>query len=116
MKPVTWIIAGALLGAGCGGAAAPTATRTEARSSLRSAEAVGAEQAPRASYYLELAREQAQQGDEWVEDGKMDRARLAYERAAADAELAIALANHAEARGEAEQVREHIQDMREQHL
>ena len=108
--------AGLLSVAGCGGAAVPTAARTDATAAVRSAREVGAEQQPQASYYLELADEQIAQAEELIEAGRMQRAELVLRRAEADAELAIALTRTAAVAEQAQQSTERIREMRERHL
>jgi hypothetical protein len=110
-------IAGALWAtAGCGGAAPPTSTQTDAVAAVRSAETLGSDQTPAAAYQLELARGELQQADGLIHHGQMDEARRLLERAKADAQLAIALRREDQARSAAMETHEHIDQMRDVEL
>lgn len=106
----------ALLAMGCGGAEAPTAARTNAIAAMRSARTIGAGEEPRASYHLELAREQLGQADALIARGEMLRAERVLTRAEADAVLAIALARDAQTSASAEETRQRIRDLSERNL
>ena len=108
--------AGLLTVAGCGGSAAPTAARTNATASVRTAQEVGAQRNPEASYYLELANQQMATAEREIHAGRMARAENLLIRANADAELAIALTRSAEVSTQAQRTMQHIQDMRSRHL
>jgi hypothetical protein len=111
------ILGAALLSIGaCGGAAVPTAARTDATAAIRSAREVGAEGQPQASYYLELANEQIDRAGELIRRGDNQRAELLLRRAEADADLAIALTRTAATEAEAAESMERIQEMRERYL
>ena len=98
---------------GCGGAAAPTAQRTDTMAALRSAEEVGAAGTPDASLHLQLAREQVSQADELIRVGHMQEAEEVLVRAKADAELAIALTREDDAREQAEDAAAQVRALRE---
>lgn len=97
---------------GCGGAARPTQTQSDAVASVRAAEAVGATEHPRASYHLQLANEQVASAEQWMARGDNERARALLERARADADLAVALAREGQTLSEAQAAREHIDALR----
>jgi hypothetical protein len=84
-----------LLAAACGSTAMPPPSMTEAQSSVRAAEAVGAESLPRGALHLKLARD-------GIEDAKRLIADDESEKAEVDAELALALTYEAKARAEAQ--------------
>lgn len=74
--------------AGC--AARPL--RTDASSAgIRAAEEVGADELPRASLYLQLAREELEDAEELSKDGDREEAVSMLARSEADAEMALAL-------------------------
>lgn len=97
--------------AGCGGAPPPTRTQADAQAAVRSAEAVGAAETPQAAYHLALADEQMRTAQQLIRVGRMDAAERVLERAKADAELAVSLAQEDDARQQAEQVRQHIETL-----
>lgn len=99
--------------AGCGGSGVPLRGQADAIAAVRSAESVGAEGTPQASYHLELANEQLAEADELLVQDRREAAEAALVRAKADAELAIALRREAQARDAAQQSREHVQTLRE---
>jgi hypothetical protein len=76
----------------CGGAQLNQGRATDVQAAMRAAEAVGAEQQPKASLELQLAREQLEQAKRLAADGENGDANLLLERAHADAELALQLA------------------------
>jgi hypothetical protein len=91
-----------------GGASAPTDKLVRVQSVVRAAEALGAEQDPRAVLHLKLAQEQLAVARQLIRTGKHSRARNLLERAHADAELAMALTRQTAARREAEQVQAEV--------
>lgn len=102
--------------AACGGAAPPITARTNTVAAMRSARTIGAESEPRAAYHLELAREQLARADALIAQGDMQRAERILLRAETDAVLAIALARDAEMTATAEETRQRIRELSEQHL
>lgn len=105
-----------LAGSGCGGAMAPMTDRTDAIAAVQSAREVGAEGTPHASYHLALADAELGDADALVERGQMAPARRSFERARADAELAMALRREAVARARAAESHRHIDEQRDNHL
>jgi hypothetical protein len=79
----------------------PTERLGASTAAIRAAAEVGAEQVPAASLYLRFAEEEDAQGKKLVSAGENDKASVAFRRASADAELALALAREATARNEA---------------
>jgi hypothetical protein len=102
--------AGLLLGlVGCSGAQkVPTEALVDSQVSIRAADEAGAAQVPEAARHLQLAKEQTAEGQALLEDGKRDQAALYLKRAAADAELALALAKEAPAKAEAQRAMEQV--------
>jgi uncharacterized protein HemX len=86
-----WALLGALA-IGCGGAQLNQGRATDVQAAMRAAEAVGAEQQPKASLELQLAKEQFAQAKRLAADGEEADANLLLERAKVDADLALQLA------------------------
>lgn len=103
-----------LLFGGCGSATMPQQQLTNTQAAIRGAEEAGAADAPDAAYHLQLAKEQLATVERLQAQGKDDHLALRLDRAAADAELAIALANEAETREAAEEARSQVQELREE--
>src|SRR3972149_3757256 len=108
MKPVNMVVmAGSLLCAavitGC--ASGPTFHQSSeaSTSAIRAAEEVGSTNVPRASLYLQLAKEELEGARKLAEEGKKERAESLLLRAEADAELAVALSHEQTEKTEAEQ-------------
>jgi hypothetical protein len=88
--------------AGCASAPAPTDQMTSAKAAVRSAEELGASGVPEADLHVKLAQEQIAHANKLIEEGENERAARLLQRAAADAELAVALAKEAAARNAAQ--------------
>lgn len=85
----------ALLGA-CASSPPPTERMESSAASIRGAEQAGAQDVPRAALYLQLANEQSAKAKALIASGGADNMRAASRllmRAAADGDLAIALAD-----------------------
>jgi len=77
---------------GCASSPAPTTDRmASATSAVRSARELGASSVPDAALHVKLAEEQIQKANKLVEEGENERADVLLQRAAADAEVAVAL-------------------------
>lgn len=100
-----------LLGVACGGAAMPTQQLTQAESSVKAAEVGGAEKLPKGELHLKYARDAVAEARRLIEEGENEAARLALERAKADADKALALADEQKARDEAEAELKRIEEM-----
>lgn len=98
----------------CGGAAAPTQRLTTAESSVRAAEVGGAEEIPKGELHLKYARDAIASAKKLMEQGDNEAAALYLDRAAVDAEKALALADEDKARVEAETELKKIQEMMDQ--
>lgn len=94
------VVAG--LGVGCVRAPLPEQELVRAEASILSAERMGASGVQDASVHLQLAREETARARELIDRGHTQRAKGLLLRAEADAELAIALAQEAPMRAQAE--------------
>jgi len=114
MKRATWMVVGVVtvgaFAAGCGGA--PPPSEEGAHAAIRGAHEVGAEGQPQSAYYLQLARDQMASAEQMTTRGQVPEAKRMLLRAQSDAELAIALAGEGHDRDEAQQLGQHINDMR----
>jgi hypothetical protein len=99
------------LAVGCGGSAYPEPSTTRSRVAIGAAEALGAQQVPRAELHLKLAREQLVTAERLMEDDEDDKAFLVLGRAEVDARLAQALARDAALQREAAQAMQRVQDL-----
>ncbi len=113
-----WMVAGVIaigsLVAGCG--SAPPPSRMGANAAIRGAHEVGAEGQPQAALHLQLARDQVATAERMSANGDTVEAKRMLMRAQADAEVAIALAAVGNDRADAEQLNQHITDMRRNQL
>lgn len=106
----------ALLG-GCGASQPPVERMESSAASIRGAEQAGAENVPTAALYLQLANEQSAQAKVLMASGNKDDMRAAANllmRAAADGDLAIALADSDKDRVAAEKALEEIRTYEQQ--
>ena len=97
---------GAALAGGCATTRPPTDNMESSAASIRGAEQAGAENVPRAAFHLQLANEQSAKAKVMITSGGEDNMKAASRllmRAAADGELAIALADDDKDRLAAEQ-------------
>lgn len=83
-----------------------------ADSALRSAEAVGAGDVPQASLHVQLAKEAIVEAERLNTEGDEERAKSMLARAAADAELALLLANEQAEKDEADSAMKRVAEMR----
>jgi len=106
----TWKLGGALaLALAVMGCASNPPLRTESSTSaIRAAEAVGADQVPRASLHLQLANEELAAAQKLAADGKNEEADSMLLRAHADAELAILLSKEDVEKTEATRAMERV--------
>jgi hypothetical protein len=101
---VGWIA----VAAACGGAAVPQETLTAAQASVKGAEVGGANENPKAQLHLKLATEQIEKAKKLIEDGDNEEAARLIDRAQADADLALALAEQAKALKDAKDADEQL--------
>ncbi len=71
------------------------------QAAISAADAVGAQQEPRAALHLKMARDQLAEAQNLTQKGDSDEATLACDRARTDAELALMVKREADARGAA---------------
>ena len=106
------LLASSLLWA-CGGAAVPQQQLTASEAAIRGAETAGAPDVPKAALHLKQARDQVQAAKALIEEDENERAEIVLQRAQADAELALALANEARAKQEAAEAVEEVELLRQ---
>jgi hypothetical protein len=112
IKQLVSIAALACLASACGSAATPAQQLTNSKASVSAAEAVGAENVPKARYHLKLARDQIATGEALIGDGNMAEADLVLQRAQADAELALSLSRETSIRAEAAEAKKKLEKLR----
>lgn len=100
---------------GCAGVqqVPPTEELVDSQVSIRQAEEAGAATVPDAAQHLQWAREQTSEARRLLEHNERDKAALFLRRAAADAELALALAREAPARAEADRLLQQVQQLQQ---
>ena len=111
------VIAGSLLSAaviaGCASGPAFNQSSEASTSAIRAAEEVGAPNVPRASLYLQLAKEELEAAKKLAEKGKKEQAVSLLLRAEADAELSVALSHEQTEKTEAAQAIEKVRQLRQ---
>lgn len=103
-----WVGLVAVSAAACGGAAVPQEALTAAQASVKGAEVGGANEDPKAQLHLKLANEQIEKAKKAIEDGDNEVAARLVDRAQADADLALALAQQAKSLREAKDADEQL--------
>ena len=83
----------ALLLAACGAAAIPAEKLTSAKASIRGAHEVGAEQNPKASLHLKMARDQVARAERLIAEDENEEAALALNQAQAELEALFKVQN-----------------------
>ncbi|RKG94072.1 DUF4398 domain-containing protein [Corallococcus terminator] len=86
--------------------------RVQAEAALRSAENSQAPNIPEAARHLEFARQQISDGERLIQEGEQEAAELRFRQAAADADLASALARAVPMQNEARRTSEQLDSMR----
>jgi aminoglycoside phosphotransferase len=101
--------------AGCVGVvrSVPTEQLVDSQVTVRQAEEAGAAQNEEAAQHLDWARQQTLGARRLLEANRRDEAALFLKRAAADAELALALAREAPARAEADRLLEQVRQLQQ---
>lgn len=100
--------------ASCASGPEPTERVASTQAAIRSAEEVGAHHVPQAAFYLQLAREQSDNGRALMKAGQNDRAAMVLMRAESDAELALALTRETETRREAQDALDKVRALKAQ--
>jgi hypothetical protein len=98
----------------CGGAQLNQAHVAEVQSSVKAAEAVGANDQPKAALHLQLARDEMAEAQRLAKDGEEEDAELVLDRARADAELAMQLARTEQEQEKARQAWLKIQELKKE--
>jgi hypothetical protein len=106
----------AVLGSACAAkrvtAEPPTERLAESQATLRAAEQVGAARVPEAATYLGFAQQQVVAAQQLMSEGRYGAADLQLRQAAADAELALALARAVPLENEARRMLEQVEALR----
>lgn len=97
----------------CGGGQLSQARVTEVQGAMRAAEEVGANDQPKASLHLQLARDEMNEATRLAKDGEEENASLLLSRAQADAELALQLARTDQEQQKARQAWTKIQELKQ---
>lgn len=115
-KMITGLLASAapLLVVACASGEVSTQRMTDTRAALQAAERVGADADPQASLFLTYAKEQMARAQSLSEQGSIESAELMLQRAEADAELAMVMAQEAEVRRDVEATLERIRALQNQ--
>lgn len=103
-----WIGIAAASVLACGGAAVPQEALSAAQASAKGAEVGGANEDPKAQLHLKLAQEQIERAKKLIADDDNEEAARVIDRAQADADLALALAQEAKSRREAKEADEQL--------
>jgi Domain of unknown function (DUF4398) len=96
----------------CGGAQLNQTRVTEVQGAMRAAEEVGANDQPKASLHLQLARDEMNEAKRLAKDDDGENAALLLNRAQADAELALQLARTEQEQQKARQAWQKIQELK----
>jgi hypothetical protein len=99
--------------AGCAGSPSFKQSSEASKSAIRAAEEVGAVNLPRASLYLQFAKEELEIAKQLAADGKKEQAASMLTRAEADAELAITLSHEQAEKTEAENAIQRVRQLRD---
>jgi hypothetical protein len=103
-----WLGIAAASALACGGAAVPQEALSAAQASAKGAEVGGANEDPKAQLHLKLALEQIEKAKKLIADDDNEEAARVIDRAQADADLALALAQEAKSRREAKEADEQL--------
>jgi hypothetical protein len=105
------LLAVGVLGA-CGGSQLSQSKVSEVNAAVRAAEAVGANDQPKAALHLQLARDEIAAAQRLAKDGEEEDAQLVLERARIDAELALQLARTEQEQQKARQAWQKVQELK----
>jgi len=108
MAPLQILGFAAVIGA-CSSTQALPPNYAPARAVISAADAVGAEQEPRAALHLKFARDQLAEAQALAQNGKSKEASLALDRARTDAELALMVTREVQARADAARAKQDVQ-------
>ncbi|HEX4512047.1 MAG TPA: DUF4398 domain-containing protein [Polyangiaceae bacterium] len=111
MRIIFSLAAGALV-VGCASYPMPVERLAQAEAAARSARETGANNVPQGQLHLRLAQEEIAHAQALIADDRNERAAYVLVRARADAELALAEAREAQARGDAQKALDQIAAIR----
>lgn len=97
----------------CASTAIPAQKLTDSKASVRAAEAVGAEIHPQAALHLKMARDQIREAELLIKEDENERAEMVLERAEADAQLAMALAQEKQVKAEAATAKRKVEELKQ---
>jgi Domain of unknown function (DUF4398) len=109
-----WWIPLCLAAAACGGGQLNQTKATNVQAAVLAAEQVGAQDQPKASLHLQLAREQVDEARKRAADGDESSANLLLDRAQADAELALQLSRTEQEQQNAQKAWEKIRELKQE--
>ena len=113
LTPFSIVAMGAAL-LGCGsGYPEPRNQLTASEAAVRAAEVSGALNSPQSALHLKRAREQVESGKSLMREGENERAEWVLRRAQSDADLALSLANEEGQRKKAAEIKEELEQLRE---
>ncbi len=96
----------------CASVPVPNEQKSASEAAYRGAREAGAEAAPQARLAMQLSQDENAQGNQFVLEGKNEQAAALYDRARADAELAIGLSREAQMERSAEQAAQSVATLR----
>jgi hypothetical protein len=108
------VLGGAVLSVACASTPVPADKLARSSASIRSAETVNAGQNPTSSTHLALARQEMAEAKANLKEGNNEKAGWLLLRAEADADAAMNLAREAQARAEAQQTMQSVQNLKAQ--
>ncbi len=94
--------------AACAGAPVPNDQKAASEAAYRGAQEAGADVAPQAKLAMQLSQDEINQGNQLIQQGKNNEAAAMFNRARADAELAIGLSRQSQAEIEAQHASERV--------
>jgi hypothetical protein len=97
--------------AACASVPVPSDQLAAAQANVARAQQMGASENSDAAYHLQLAQQQLDEGEKLINKKDNLEAKYVLKRAAADAELAMAIANYGTVSTEAEQARMRLQTL-----
>jgi hypothetical protein len=114
-RPTRWsgLLAVSFTAIACGGGPPPNDQVAATQGAIRAAEEAGADQNPRASLYLKLAKEEIDKARVLIDNGDNDRAKRMLGRAEADAELARSVARGKKLEDEAQEALEQVDKLKQ---
>lgn len=106
------LVVGLAVAAGCSSFPKPEARAASSAGAIRGAEEAGASSVPQAALHLKLAQEERDKGMALMRSGEYERAHYMLMRSEADAELANAISREMQARSDADQAKQRLDDLK----